>query len=40
MKRIVLALYGIAALVAASYLALSEAGLWQNHNETLVRDSR
>jgi hypothetical protein len=40
MKRIVLALYGIAAVVAALSPAVSEAGIKLNHNETLVRDRR
>jgi hypothetical protein len=42
MKRIIVALSGIAALVAALYPAVSEAfalgGKTFNHNETLVRD--
>jgi hypothetical protein len=38
MKRILVALYGIAAVVAALSPAVSEAGLNLNHNETLVRD--
>jgi hypothetical protein len=40
MKRLVLMLYGVAAVVALLYPALSEARLSANHNETLVRDSR
>ena len=40
MKRIVLALYGIAAVVAALYPVVGEARIAANHNETLVRDSR
>ena len=38
MKRIILALYGIAAVIAALYPLVSEARLAVNHNETLVRD--
>ena len=38
MKRLMLMLYGIAAVVAVLYPALSEARLSGNHNETLVRD--
>ena len=40
MKRILLALYAIAAVVVLLYPALSEAKLSANHNETLVRDMR
>lgn len=40
MKRIILALYSIAAVVAALYPVVSEAGHNLNHNETLVRDPR
>jgi hypothetical protein len=40
MKRIILALYGIAAVVAALYPLVSEAGIIANHNETLVRNPR
>jgi hypothetical protein len=38
MKRIILALYGIAALAVALVPAISEAGTNLNHNETLLRD--
>lgn len=38
MKRLVLMLYAVAAVVAALHPALSEARLSGNHNETLVRD--
>lgn len=38
MKRLMLMLYGIAAVVAVLYPALSEARLSGNHNEMLVRD--
>jgi hypothetical protein len=40
MKRIILALYGIVAVAAALYPALSEALVMFNHNETLVRDGQ
>lgn len=40
MRRILLALYGITAAVAALYPMVSEAGIIANHNETLVRDPR
>ena len=40
MKRIILALYGIATVAAALYPVVSEAKLASNHNETLVRDPR
>ena len=40
MKRLVLMLYGVAAVVAILYPALSEARIAANHNETLIRDSR
>ncbi len=40
MKRLMLMLYGIAAVVAVLYPALSEAKLAANHNETLVRDDQ
>jgi hypothetical protein len=40
MKRIILALSGIAAVTAAFYPAVSEAIIMFNHNETLVRDRR
>lgn len=40
MKRLILLLYAVAAVVAILYPALSEARLAGNHNETLVRDSR
>jgi hypothetical protein len=38
MKRMILTLYGIAAVVAALCPVVSEARLAANHNETLVRD--
>jgi hypothetical protein len=38
MKRIILALDGIAALAAALVPVISEAGMRVNHNETLLRD--
>ncbi len=38
MNRLMLVLYGVAAVVALLYPALSEARLAGNHNETLVRD--
>ena len=40
MTRIIVALYGIAAALAALYPALSEAGIWENHNETLALERR
>jgi hypothetical protein len=40
MKRIILALYGIAAAVGVLYPVVSEARKALNHNETLVRDPR
>jgi hypothetical protein len=40
MKRLILMLYGVAAVVAILYPALSEARIAANHNETLVRDLR
>ena len=40
MKRLILMLYGVAAVLAVLYPALSEARLASNHNETLVRDPR
>jgi hypothetical protein len=40
MKRIILALSGIAAVAAALHPAVSEAVIMFNHNETLVRDRR
>jgi len=38
MKRIILALSGITAVMAALYPLVSEARIVFNHNETLVRD--
>jgi hypothetical protein len=38
MNRLLLVLYGVAAVVALLYPALSEARIAANHNETLVRD--
>jgi len=40
MKRLMLMLYGVAAVLAVLYPALSEARLAGNHNETLLRDAR
>ena len=36
MKRLVLMLYGVAAVLAVLYPALSEARIAANHNETLL----
>lgn len=38
MKRFILMIYGVAAVLAVLYPALIEAKLVANHNETLVRD--
>jgi len=40
MKRLMVMLYGVAAVVAALYPALSEARIAANHNENLVREAR
>jgi len=40
MKRLMLMLYGVTAVLAVLYPALSEARLAGNHNETLLRDAR
>ena len=37
MKRLILALYSIATVLAALYPVVSEAGVYENHNETLIR---
>jgi hypothetical protein len=36
MKRLVLMLYGVAAVLAVLYPSLSEARIAANHNETLL----
>jgi hypothetical protein len=40
MTRLILALYGIAAVLSALYPVIAEAKIGANHNETLVRDRR
>ena len=38
MTRLIATVFGL--MVAALFPVVAEAGIWQNHNETLVRDGR
>ena len=38
MTKLIATVFGLVAAAAAVFPLVAEAGVWQNHNETLVRD--
>ena len=40
MRNVTAKVVGLVALLVALFPLVAEAGLWENHNETLVRDRR